>query len=87
MRVTSIREREGDTERSIKEFDGLSGKGDSGGWRFNAMQFTLGKTLATRRICRIAAKSMVCGLSIPSDRRLVIAGSPVAPHRHSATDS
>ena len=35
MKVVSGREREGDTERSIEEFERLSGRGDSGGWRFN----------------------------------------------------
>jgi hypothetical protein len=35
MKVISGREREGVTARSIEEFEHLSGKGDSRGWRFN----------------------------------------------------
>jgi hypothetical protein len=35
MNVSSIDEREDDAERSIEEFERLSGKGDSRGRRFN----------------------------------------------------
>jgi hypothetical protein len=35
MKVNSTEEREGDAGRSIGEFERLSGKGASRGWRFN----------------------------------------------------